>query len=97
MDRGVFAAGGIYEKGKFSIGAIDYYSDDIINIAYAETKMEIPLSADCRPRLALQFVDQRSTGDNLLQGRGFFRTAIGHQGRAARGKGAVYSGLHSYL
>ena len=26
----------IYEKGKFSIGAIDYYCQDIINIAYAE-------------------------------------------------------------
>ena len=40
--RGVYAAGLIYEKGKFSLGAIDYYSDDIINIAYAETKMELP-------------------------------------------------------
>src|SRR5205823_2554220 len=35
VERGVWAAGALYEKGKFSIGAIDYYSDDIINIAYA--------------------------------------------------------------
>src|SRR5882762_11270943 len=27
VKRGVFAAGALYEKGKFSIGAIDYYSD----------------------------------------------------------------------
>src|SRR5882762_1694863 len=38
VKRGVFAAGAVYEKGKFSIGAIDYYSDDITNIAYAESK-----------------------------------------------------------
>ena len=67
VERGVFAAGIIYEKGKFSIGAIDYYSDDIINIAYGETKVELPLSSDFKPRLAFQFVDQRSTGDNFLQ------------------------------
>ena len=51
VERGVYAAGLVYEKGKFSIGAIDYYSDDIINIAYAETKMELPFSADWKPRL----------------------------------------------
>jgi len=71
VERGVYAAGAIYEKGKFSIGAIDYYSDDIINIAYGETKMELPLSKDWRPKLAFQFVDQRSTGDDLLRGEDF--------------------------
>ena len=54
VERGVYAAGAVYEKGKFSIGAIDYYSDDIINIAYAEAKMELPFSRRlaaeaCRP------------------------------------------------
>src|SRR5438552_4106447 len=46
VERGVWAAGALYEKGKFSIGAIDYYSDDIINIAYAESKLEVPLVDD---------------------------------------------------
>ena len=77
VERGVFTAGAIYEKGKFSIGAIDYFSEDIINIAYAETKIEIPLSEDWKPRIAAQFVDQRSTGDNLLQGDNFLANQFG--------------------
>ena len=67
----------VYEKGKFSLGAIDYYSDDIINIGYAEAKMELPISADFRPRLAAQFVDQRSVGDELLQGDFFLVQQFG--------------------
>ncbi len=71
VDRGVYTAGAIYQKGKSSIGAIDYYCQDIINIGYAEAKLELPLSPDWRPILAAQFVDQRSVGDNLLQGDSF--------------------------
>ena len=75
--RGVYAAGLIYEKGKFSLGAIDYYSDDIINIAYAETKMELPISPDWKPKLAAQYVDQGSVGANDLQGHSFSGHQIG--------------------
>jgi hypothetical protein len=75
VERGVFAAGALYEKGKFSIGAIDYYSDDIINIAYGESKMEVPLGDEWRLKLAGQYTDQGSVGDNLLQGHSF----SGHQ------------------
>jgi len=75
VERGVWAAGALYEKGKFSIGAIDYYSDDIINIAYAESKLEVPLADDWKLKFAGQYVDQGSVGDNLLQGHGF----SGHQ------------------
>ena len=42
VDRGVWAAGALYEKGKFSIGAIDYYSQDIINIAYGRNETGSP-------------------------------------------------------
>src|SRR3977135_3791702 len=77
VERGVYAAGVVYEKGKFSIGAIDYYSDDIINIAYGEMKVELPLSTDYRPKLAVQFVDQRSTGSDLLQGQSFSGQQVG--------------------
>lgn len=65
-ERGVYTAGVLYERGKFSFGVIDYYCPDVINIGYAEMKMEIP-AGEWRPRLALQFVDQRSVGENLLQ------------------------------
>src|SRR5207237_8302904 len=67
-DRGVWAAGAQYEKGKFSIGAIEYYCPDVINIAYAQTGYQIPLGADLRLKLAAQYTDGGSVGDNLLQG-----------------------------
>jgi hypothetical protein len=75
VERGVWAAGALYEKGKFSIGAIDYYSQDIINIAYAESKLEVPLADDWKLKFAGQYVDQGSVEDNLLQGHSF----SGHQ------------------
>src|SRR5207249_7932077 len=73
--RGVWAGGVNYEKGKFNIGAIDYYSQDIINIAYAQTGFELPLATDWRLRFAGQYVDQGSVGDNELQGHSLW----GHQ------------------
>lgn len=75
VDRGVWTAGAIYEKGKFSIGAIDYYSQDIINIAYGQTGFQIPLSNKLKLKLAAQYVDQGSVGENLLQNHSF----SGHQ------------------
>src|SRR5207249_1591344 len=75
VERGVWAAGALYEKGKFSIGAIEYYSEDIINIAYAESKLEVPLADDWKLKFAGQYVDQGSVGDNALQGHSF----SGHQ------------------
>jgi hypothetical protein len=77
VDRGVFTAGAIYQKGQFSIGAIDYYSPDIINIGYAEAKVELPINDDWKPRLAAQFVDQRSVGDDLLQDESFSGQELG--------------------
>ena len=55
--------GALYEKGKFNIGAIDYYCEDIINIAYAESKLEVPLGNDWKLRFAGQYVDQGSVGE----------------------------------
>src|SRR6478736_2208970 len=75
IQHGVWAGGVNYEKGKFNIGAIDYYSQDIINIAYAQTGFEVPLATDWRLRFAGQYVDQGSVGDNELQGHSF----SGHQ------------------
>jgi outer membrane porin, OprD family len=75
VERGVWAAGALYEKGKFSIGAIEYYCDDIINIAYGESKLEVPLADDWKLKFAGQYVDQGSVGANLLQGHSF----SGHQ------------------
>ena len=74
-NRGVWAGGAQYEKGKFTIGAIEYYCADVINIAYAQTGFEVPLADDWRLKLAAQYTDQGSVGDNLLQGHSF----SGHQ------------------
>ena len=69
--RGVDVAGANYKLGAFSIGAIDYYSKDIINIAYTEITYIIPLADRVRLTLGAQYADQRSTGDNLLTGQSF--------------------------
>src|SRR5437867_10318989 len=75
IQHGVWSAGALYEKGKFNIGAIEYYCEDVINIAYAQTGFELPLATDWRLRFAGQYVDQGSVGENLLQGHSF----SGHQ------------------
>ena len=75
VQHGVWSAGALYEKGKFSIGAIEYYCDDVINIAYAESKLEVPLADDWKLKFYGQYVDQGSVGDNLLRGHSF----SGHQ------------------
>lgn len=86
VDRGVAVAGGLYSAGRFSIGAIDYYSSDIINIAYGEAKYSMNLPAGFDALLGLQYVDQRSVGDNLLIGSAFAthefgaRTEVGRDG-----------------
>lgn len=68
VDRGVFTTGGLYQNGDLSIGAIDYFSPDIINIGYAQTKFTWVINDDWKPAFAAQYIDQRSVGDNLLDG-----------------------------
>jgi hypothetical protein len=97
VERGVWAAGALYEKGKFSIGAIDYYSEDIINIAYAESKLEVPLADDWKLRFAGQYVDQGSVGNNDLQGHSFSGHQFGIKVELPSQEGAVYRGFHSSL
>jgi hypothetical protein len=77
IDRGVFAAGGLYKIGKFSFGAADYYSADVINIFYTEAKYAVALPRDLELRLALQFSNQSSTGDDALTGECFEANQIG--------------------
>jgi hypothetical protein len=93
VNRGVWAAGALYEKGKFSIGAIDYFSEDIINIAYGETKLEVPFVGDSRLKLAGQYTDQGSVGDNLLQGHSFSGHQIGLKADLPVGKALFTAGF----
>ena len=72
--RGVWAGGAQYEIGKFSIGGIEYYCQDVINIAYFQTGYQIPLG-DWKPKIAAQYTDEGSLGENLLDHHSF----SGHQ------------------
>jgi hypothetical protein len=74
VDYGVGVGGGLFKYGPFSLGAIEYYNQDTINIAYAEGKYGLRLSPDVSAIAALQFADQRSTGLNLLNGGTPFQT-----------------------
>jgi hypothetical protein len=71
VSRGVDVAGANYKYGPLLIGATDYYSKDIINIAYTEIKVTIPLAKRMSLALGAQYEDQRSTGENLLTGHSF--------------------------
>lgn len=67
-DRGTGVFGGMFGWGPVRIGAIEYYTQDVINIAYAEGKYAAVLGNGFSAALSLQFADQRSTGANLLNG-----------------------------
>ena len=90
VKRGVGVVGGLFSYGKFSLGAINYYSNDIINIFYTETKYSLPITKDIGAAIAFQFADQRSTGQDLLNGRSFATNQLGLKGDASYG-GAVFS------
>lgn len=90
VDRGVYVVGANYRTGGFSIGAINYYSDDIINIFYSEAKYAMPVGNDMRLQFAAQFGDQRSTGAELLRGTGFSSHHWGVKGELAIG-GALFT------
>jgi hypothetical protein len=90
VERGVYAGGVNFKQGAFSLGAIDYYSNDIINIFYTETQYAIPLSENLRLQLAAQYTDQRSTGDDLLAGTDFSADQWGVKAELAYG-GALFT------
>jgi hypothetical protein len=85
VDRGVYVAGANYKSGALSIGAVDYYSADIINIAYGELKYAVPLADRVSLRLAAQYTDQHSTGSDLLTGKSFSTNQYGLKGELALG------------
>jgi hypothetical protein len=94
VERGVFAGGLNYKVGDFSIGAIDYYSNDIINIFYTEAKHSLPLGKDLRLNLSLQYSDQRSVGDDLLRGEDFSADQWGVKTELSW-KGALFSAAYT--
>ena len=80
VDRGVYVLGGNYLVGDFSIGAAEYYSDDILKIFYAESKYAFKFGDAAKLSLAAQYSDQQSTGDDLLTGSSFNTNQWGVKG-----------------
>lgn len=85
VDRGVYLAGANYDGKDFSIGAISYYSEDIINIFYTEGGYTLALGDAKKLKFAAQYTDQGSTGENLLMGRSFSTRQWGIKGDLTMG------------
>ena len=85
VDRGVYAAGANYKKGALSLGAIDYYSDDIINIFYTESDLRARARRQARVAIRCAVRDQQAVGDNLLTGTDFIGRPVRPQDRAGAG------------
>jgi hypothetical protein len=73
-DNGVGLVGLTMDWGPVTVGALEYYCQDTLNIAYVEGKYGVNLPWDLKAILALQYADQRSPGANLLNGGTYFAT-----------------------
>lgn len=89
VDRGVVAGGALFSISRFTIGAIDYYCDDVINIGYAEAKYTWPVTQKFGLLFAGQFTDQRSVGEDLLKGYSFSVNQVGLKTEASYGGGLL--------
>jgi hypothetical protein len=74
VDRGTGLAGGLFSWGPVRVGAIDYYTQDTMNIFYSEAKFAAALVPGISAALSLQFTAQNSTGSNLLNGGTYWAT-----------------------
>ncbi len=73
-NAGVGFGGGVLHWGPARIGAIDYYSQDLLNIFYTEGKYGADLGSGFNAIAAAQFVAQNSTGQHLMNGGTPFAT-----------------------
>jgi len=89
VDRGVFTGGGRFFYKGFMFGAIDYYSDDILNIFYTESSYKLPVTDRIGLLFTAQFTDQRSVGGDLLKGYSFSTNQFGAKAEASLGGGIV--------
>lgn len=94
VERGVYSLGANYSLGDLSVGAIGYYSDDIIGIFYTEAKYAFALSGDWKLRAGLQYSDQSSNGDQLLKGTRFDSHQWGAKAELVRG-GALFTAAYT--
>jgi hypothetical protein len=87
--------GGMFSWGPLRIGAIDYFTQDTMNIFYAEGKVGTSRGPDFQATLASQFAAQGSTGMNLLNGGTYWATnQFGVQGQLGF-KNAILSAAYT--
>jgi hypothetical protein len=89
VKRGVALGGGNVSYKGFTFGAIDYYSDDIINIFYTEGSYKLRVADRLGLLFSAQFTDQRSTGDDLLKGYSFNTNQVGVKSDISYGGGIL--------
>jgi hypothetical protein len=77
VNTGVGFGGALFSLGRFSIGAIDYYCEDTINIGYGEAKYTWLATQKLHLLFAAQLTDQRSVGDDALKGYAFSVNQVG--------------------
>jgi outer membrane porin, OprD family len=94
VSRGVAVAGAVYTHGDLYLGAVEYYSSDIINIAYFEAKDAFVLSERLRLQVAAQYTDQHSVGEDLLKGHPFSADQLGLKAELAFA-GALLTGAYT--
>jgi hypothetical protein len=94
VSRGVSVAGATYKWANFYIGGVEYYSKDIINIAYVEAKDAFALTDRLRLQVAAQHTRQQSVGGDLLMGRAFSADQFGLKAELAFG-GVLLTGAYT--
>ncbi len=90
VKRGVVVGGANVAYKGLSLGAINYYSDDIINIFYTEGSYKLKLTDELGLLFSAQYTDQRSVGRDLLKGYSFDTDQLGLRADLSYG-GAVFS------
>jgi len=73
-NAGVGLVGALMDWGPVSIGAINYYSQDLLNIFYTEGKVGHDFGGGFTALAAAQFVAQNSTGQTMINGGNAFAT-----------------------
>ncbi len=71
---GTGVAGARLTWGPATVGAIEYFTQDTLNIAYAEAKYAFRLPWDIHSIAAVQYADQRTVGANLTNGGNSYQT-----------------------
>ncbi len=67
VDNGMFVFGaGYFPIEEFSIGGVNYFVQDVINIFYSESNFVRTTEIGIGVKVSLQFTDQRSVGKDLL-------------------------------